>query len=162
MEVGRMARQDGGPPPGANAQIAPDQEAGDTDDTCQCKSAGPAHAQFHSIAALHAFLANIGSKGSPAAVVVKGSAGDAGGLEEAFCPVVGVEAEGAGVAADNAFGEDAAGKQPESLLLQGHEVALADFCNCRDVFQRDAASEPLHAQVFTKFAHSQPKSGNVP
>jgi hypothetical protein len=42
-------------------------------------------------------------------------------------------------------------------------VVLADFGHGRNVFQRYAAGEPLHAQVFTKVAHLHNlKTSNVP
>jgi hypothetical protein len=37
-------------------------------------------------------------------------------------------------------------------------VVLADFGDRRDVFQRNAAGKPLHAQVFTKVAHLRPEN----
>ena len=71
--------------------------------------------------------------------VVDGVAGSAAGFEESLCPVVLVQAQGSGIAAHNAFGEDAARKQAKAFLLQRHQVVLADFGNRRDFFQRNAA-----------------------
>ncbi len=71
VEVGRMARQDGGPPAGADAAGSGQvRKVAATDEQSESKSAGPAQAEFHGIAALHAGFANIGGKGGPAAVVV--------------------------------------------------------------------------------------------
>jgi hypothetical protein len=41
-------------------------------------------------------------------------------------------------------------------------VALADLGRRRYVFQRDAAAQPLHAQVFSKIAHHKPENGSSP
>jgi hypothetical protein len=64
-----------------------------------------------------------------------------------------VEADGSRVSADDSFAEDASRKLAKLLLLQRNEVVLADFGNGRDVFQRNAAGYPLHAQVFAKASH---------
>jgi hypothetical protein len=42
------------------------------------------------------------------------------------------------------------------ILLQREEVALADLCNSRYVFQRNSTGKPLLAQVFTKISHRRP------
>jgi hypothetical protein len=70
-----------------------------------------------------------------------------------------VEAEGSGIAAHDAFGEDAAGQQAKPLLLQRHQVVLGDFGHGCDLLQRYAAGEPFHAQVFTKVSHLDPQNG---
>jgi len=150
---GLTRREQGGPPAGADAEVADGEKGGSGNDEKQCDGSRPAEAEFHGIAAQHAGFADVGGKGGPAAVVVDGLAGSVAGSEESFGPVVLVEAEGAGVAADNSLGEDAAGEQAKAFLLQGHQVVLADFCDRRDFFQRHAAGKPLHAQVFTKVAH---------
>jgi hypothetical protein len=37
---------------------------------------------------------------------------------------------------------------------------VADLGDCRDVFQRHAAGNPLHAQVFSEFSHRRPSGGD--
>ena len=81
-------------------------------------------------------------------------------LKKPLGPVLGIEAERAGVAAHDAFAQDAAGKQAKPLLLQRDQVPLADFGDRRDVFQRNAARQALLAQVFSKTPHRRPKNGS--
>jgi hypothetical protein len=50
-----------------------------------------------------------------------------------------VETESAGVAAHNAFAQDAAGQQTKTVLLQRQQVVLADLGDRGNLFQRDAA-----------------------
>ena len=45
------------------------------------------------------------------------------------------------------------GSRRKLLLLQRNQVPLADFGDRGNVFQRNAAGKPLHAQVFSKAAH---------
>jgi len=160
---GLAGGEQGGPPAGADAEIADSEKGSGGDNEKQGDCSRPAQAEFHGVAAEHAGFADVGGEGGPAAVVVDELAGGAVGFEESLSPVMLVEAESAGVAADDSLGEDAAGKQAKALLLQSHEVVLADFCDGRDFFQRYAAGEPLHAQVFAKVAHlDYLKTSNVP
>ena len=89
-------------------------------------------------------------------LVVEDLAGGSVGLHEATGPVFLVEAEGGGIAADDAFVEDAAGKLAETILLQRQQMVLADLGDGRDVFERNAAIDALLAQVFPEIAHSTP------
>jgi hypothetical protein len=68
-----------------------------------------------------------------------------------------IQADRPGVAAHNALVENPAGKQAKPLLLQRNQVALADFGDCGYLFQRNAAGQPLHAQVFSKVSHRRKK-----
>ena len=164
VECGELAGgEQGWPPTDADADVTDDEEGGGGDNEQQKDGASPAEALLKGVAAEHAGLADIGGEFSPASVVVNDLSGGAIGAEEALGPVLGIEAEGAGVSADDAFGEDSAGEEAKAFLLQRHEVVLADFGDRRYFFQRNAAGEPLHAQVFTKVAHFEPcKPGKVP
>ena len=75
------------------------------------------------------------------------------GFEKAFSPGVFVEAESSGVPTDDALAEDATWEETKPLLLQRNQVALADLGDRRYLLQRDAAGQPLHAQVFSKVSH---------
>ena len=157
VEGGNLTgREQGVPPADAQANVANDEEAGEGNDQEQEDGAGPAQAVLQSVAAEHAGFSDVGGKGGPTAVIVDDLTGGGVGFEESLGPILGVEAEGAGVSADDAFGEDAAWQEAKAILLQRHQVVLADFSDRRYFFQRNAAGEPLHAQVFTKVAHLQP------
>ena len=81
-----------------------------------------------------------------------GQAGSAGG-HEIGDGLVFVNAQVAGIGADEPFVEDAAGKLVELLLLEGDEETGADLGGDRDVVQRDLALFPLPFQPCPKGFH---------
>ena len=61
----------------------------------------------------------------------------------AFDPFILIESNDPGIFPHHAFVEDAAGEDIELLLLQGLQMAVADFGDAGDGFQRDAAELPF-------------------
>jgi hypothetical protein len=47
------------------------------------------------------------------------------------------------------------------ILLQRNQMVLADLGDRGNVFQRDAAGQPLHAQVFSEASHGQLENRDV-
>ena len=119
-----------------------------------------AQAIFPRVARLDAGLAHVRGKLRPAPVLLDHISAGGTGLEIAFHPGVLIEADGARVAADDSLAQNPAGKGAKPLLLQRLKVLAVDFGYRRDVFERDAAVQPLHAQVFSKTAHRQPENGS--
>ena len=154
LQVGSypIVRQHRGPPAGAHSIIADHEETGRANQEEQKQGAQPAEAEFGRLAALHAGLPYIGGESRPIRVFHHQARGGIG-LQESLGPVLLIESDRIRVAADNSFAENASGELTELLLLQRHEVVLADFGDGGYVFQRDAAGGPLHAQVFTKTSH---------
>lgn len=148
-----MGGKQGGPPAGAHAveanhEVKAGSDAGENDGGHE-----PADAEFESFAAFDAGTADVEGEGGPVRFGSGGLAGGGVGTEIAVRPILLIEAEGAGVAADDAFVEDATGKLAEAFLFQRQEVVPADFGDRGNLFQRDAAGNPLHAQFFTKASH---------
>jgi len=143
------------PPPCADAVIADGEPGRGGHQQKKQNGADPAHTKLKRVAALDAGFADIGGKVDPVAVVVDGLAGS---LEKALRPILLVQAHGSCITAHDALAEDASGKQAELLLLQRLQVAPADFGNRGDLLQRNAARQPLHAQVFSKVSHRRPQN----
>ena len=155
-EDGCLARrQEGRPPSSPNTEIADGEEPCGGDHEEQKDPSGPADTDFKGIALFHAGFADIGSEGGPATVLVLVDFGDgsAGGLEKTIGPVLLVKAQSSGVTADDSLAEDAAGKEAKPLLFQRKQVLPADLGDCGNLVERDAAGQPLLAQVFSKVAH---------
>jgi hypothetical protein len=147
-----------GPPSGADAEVADGEESGGGDDEKQEEGAQPSQPEFNGIMAENAGFANVGREGHPASVVIHDLAGGNIGFEEALNPVVLVEPKSSCVAAHDAFAEDSTGQEAKTILLQRNKVVLADLGNRGDFFQRYAARQPLHAQVFAKASHRLPEN----
>ncbi len=64
--------------------------------------------------------------------------------------------------AHDALAQDAARQQTKPLLLQRNQMPLADLGDRRNFFQRNAASDPLRPQVFSKVSHRLPNVGEGP
>ena len=116
------------PPAGVHTVITNRKEAKHGDHRNQGKRSQPAETLFDGFAAFHPFLANVGGEGGPAVGCrIDGGAFFVGCFEEAVSPIAGVKAEGAGVSTNDTFAEDATGKLLIAILLQRHQVALADL-----------------------------------
>lgn len=159
----KVARgEEGGPPAGLESVVAYGKEARGSDEEEKEYGAGPADAEFGGIVAEDAGTTDVGGEGGPTVVFFVGDGVcRAGSLEKALGPEVGIEAESRGIAADDAFGEDAAGKQTKLLLLKRAEMALADLGDGSNLFKRNAAGQPLSAQVFSEVSHRQPFRGQA-
>jgi len=134
-----MNRQEGWPPTGAKSDVAKREVGSGRNGDEQEYGTGPAEANLDGIVADDAGFADVGREGGPVAVIVKHLAGGVICLEEALGPVALVQAESACVPAHDSLIEDATGQQAKALLLQGDEMPLADFSDCGNLLQRNAA-----------------------
>lgn len=144
------------PPAGAHADVAHRNPSQNGNHEGQQPRAHPAQPQFRLVVAQDAGPAHVGGKSRPVAGFDHRLAGIVVRLEKAFGPVLLIQPQRPGVAAHNPLAEDAARQLPKMLLLQRKQMALGDLGHCRDVFQRNAAGEPLLAQFFTKISHRRP------
>src|ERR1039457_2878015 len=146
------------PPPGTEAEVADCEEGCRGYDQQQQDGAEPAQTGLGSVVAEDARFAHVGREGCPTGVVVHPLAGGVIGLEKTLGPVLLVQAHNSRVTAHDAFVQNATGKEAIMILLQRKQMALADFGDRGDVFQRNAAGQPLHAQVFSKVSHRRPEN----
>ena len=101
-----------------DAVVADCEEAKHGDRGDQSNRAKPAKTLFNGVAALHAFLADIGGEGGPAVGCgLDGSTFLVGCFEESVSPISGVKAEGTGISADDTFAQDATGELLIAILL---------------------------------------------
>lgn len=152
------------PPAGAIAEIADGHHTGQNYNAGEHCGAGPADAKLRGLAAQDACPAHILGESRPAAIFLNWLAGCVARPHEALGPgLLGllVQSQSAGVTANDALAEDSARKQTKTLLLQRHKMARTDLGDRRDVFERYAAGNPLHAQVFTKIPHRRTIKNNV-
>lgn len=70
-----------------------------------------------------------------------------------------IESDDAGIGADKASIEDAAGELVELLLFEGAEHTRADFCSAGDGVEGEAATLAVLAKFFSKNSHSENSGG---
>jgi hypothetical protein len=148
-----VSGQNGAPPAGPYAIVSESKKCRAANQQQKQNSDDPAQADLIGFVPEKAGLAYIGSEGGPTAVIFDGLTDLATGFKETVSPSILIEADGAGITTHDAFAQNSTGQQGKLLLFQRNEMPLADFGYRTNIFQRNAAGEPLHAQVFSKITH---------
>ena len=128
------------PPAGPNADVADREVSGDRNNRHQHHRSDPAKPLLHRLAALNPLFTDVGGESGPAVIGrFHGQTQLIGGLDETIGPVSRVETESANVAADDAFAQNSAGELLVPILLESHQMALADLGDGSDLLERDTA-----------------------
>ena len=144
----------GTPPARSHANVADSEEPGDRDKRNKKNGSGPAQTLLHRLATFHPLFADVRGECGPSIVSgINRQAGLRGGPQKAVCPVAGIQANGPGISANDAFAEDSAGELLVAVLFQRKKVSLADLGYSSDLLQRDTARNPLRSKLLPKSTH---------